>query len=83
MNETFFERPILNSPFEYPHCHWELDQDGQPTNRTSKPGDGPDVIIPCPKAEAAAAGKRSDDIKIERPCHLRRSTHQLTLRMDF
>lgn len=30
MSETFFERPILNSPYEYPRRHWELDEDGQP-----------------------------------------------------
>ena len=29
----FFEQPILNSPYEYPDCHWELDEEGQPTNQ--------------------------------------------------
>ena len=28
----FFEQPILNSPYEYPSRHWELDASGQPTN---------------------------------------------------
>jgi type III restriction enzyme len=27
----FFERPILNSPYDYPERHWELDEQGQPT----------------------------------------------------
>ena len=31
--EQFFEKPILNSPYEYPDRHWELDEDGQPTNQ--------------------------------------------------
>ena len=31
--ESFFERPILNSPYAYPDQHWELDDDGQPTNK--------------------------------------------------
>jgi type III restriction enzyme len=31
--ESFFERPILNSPYVYPDRHWELDDDGQPTNQ--------------------------------------------------
>ncbi len=31
MDNGFFERPILNSPYEYPLRHWELDKDGQPT----------------------------------------------------
>ncbi len=29
----FFEQPILNSPYEAPSRHWELDADGQPTHR--------------------------------------------------
>ena len=33
METRFFERPILNSPYEYPSRHWELDEAGQPTNR--------------------------------------------------
>ena len=33
MDPTFFEQPILNSPYEYPSRHWELDASGQPTNR--------------------------------------------------
>lgn len=33
MDELFFTQPILNSPYAYPDRHWELDADGQPTNR--------------------------------------------------
>ena len=33
MDRRFFEHPILNSPYEYPGRHWELDASGQPTNR--------------------------------------------------
>jgi len=29
MNTRFFERPILNSPYEYPGRHWALDENGQ------------------------------------------------------
>ena len=28
----FFESPILNSPYELPTRHWQLDEKGQPTN---------------------------------------------------
>ena len=31
--EKFFDHPILNSPYDIPDQHWELDADGQPTNR--------------------------------------------------
>lgn len=33
MSDAFFKRPILNSPYEYPSRHWELDEQGQPTER--------------------------------------------------
>jgi hypothetical protein len=33
MSFDFFEKPILNSPYEYPARHWELDEHGQPTHR--------------------------------------------------
>ncbi len=33
MSHRFFDRPILNSPYEYPSRHWELDESGQPTSR--------------------------------------------------
>jgi hypothetical protein len=29
MENIFFEKPILNSPYEYPSRHWELDTQGQ------------------------------------------------------
>jgi type III restriction enzyme len=33
MDNRFFEQPILNSPYEYPARHWELDDQGQPTQQ--------------------------------------------------
>lgn len=30
MSNPFFDRPIVNSPYEYPRQHWELDESGQP-----------------------------------------------------
>jgi type III restriction enzyme len=30
---SFFDRPILNSPYAPPSRHWELDLQGQPTDR--------------------------------------------------
>lgn len=31
MSDQFFKQPILNSPYDYPSRHWELDEAGQPT----------------------------------------------------
>ncbi len=33
MNNPFFEKPVLNSPYERPERHWELDGAGQPTQK--------------------------------------------------
>jgi type III restriction enzyme len=49
MTEQFFERPILNSPYGYPGRHWELDANGQPTNRILETRRRSDLITPVPK----------------------------------
>lgn len=49
MSEQFFEHPILNSPYAYPDRHWELDDDGQPTNRLLEVRRRSDLITPVPK----------------------------------
>ena len=51
MSEQFFEEPILNSPYEYPGRHWELDGDGQPTNHIIDARRRSDLITPVPKAK--------------------------------
>jgi hypothetical protein len=33
MANPFFEHPILNSPYQCPQKHWELDSQGQPTQQ--------------------------------------------------
>ena len=47
--DRFFERPILNSPYEYPSQHWELDESGQPTNRILERRRQVSFITPIPK----------------------------------
>jgi type III restriction enzyme len=49
MTTTFFERPILNSPYAYPAHHWELDKDGQPTNVIVPSRRRSELITPVPK----------------------------------
>ena len=49
MVDQFFERPILNSPYAYPGRHWELDGDGQPTNKIIEARRRSDLITPVPK----------------------------------
>ncbi|MCC6002432.1 MAG: DEAD/DEAH box helicase family protein [Pararhodobacter sp.] len=57
MSEQFFERPILNSPYEYPSRHWELDKDGQPTNRILETRRRSDLITPVPKPKKRRQGR--------------------------
>lgn len=49
MSDLFFERPILNSPYLYPARHWELDPDGQPTQRIAESRRKAEFITPIPK----------------------------------
>lgn len=59
MSNPFFDRPILNSPYEYPASHWELDETGQPTQRIIETRRGAKFVtpIPKPKKKKAAAQK--------------------------
>ena len=47
----FFERPILNNPYEYPRRHWELDADGQPTHKILDGRRPAEFITPFPAAQ--------------------------------
>ena len=49
MNNRFFENPILNSPYRYPSRHWELDGDGQPTQKIIEHRRRAEFISPIPK----------------------------------
>lgn len=49
MENQFFEHPILNSPYEYPAQHWELDEHGQPTQKIIETRRRAEFITPIPK----------------------------------
>ena len=49
MSNRFFDRPILNSPYEYPSRHWELDECGQPTSHILDRHRRVSFIAPIPK----------------------------------
>ncbi|MGO9436419.1 MAG: BPTD_3080 family restriction endonuclease [Terracidiphilus sp.] len=50
MTDQFFERPILNSPYEEPRWHWELDNSGQPTQQIIEKRRASELITPIPRA---------------------------------
>ena len=49
MDNPFFDHPILNSPYEYPERHWELDDQGQPTQQIIEHRRRAEFITPIPK----------------------------------
>src|ERR1700730_18382872 len=55
MAEPFFDHPILNSPYEYPLKHWELDEAGQPTQRIIERRRSAKFITPIPKPKKRKA----------------------------
>jgi type III restriction enzyme len=58
MSNPFFDRPILNSPYERPTRHWELDADGQPTQRIIEQRRQAEFITPIPKPRKRKAVKQ-------------------------
>ena len=57
MDQSFFDRPILNSPYECPGRHWELDESGQPTQRIIESRRRADFITPIPKSRKRKKGE--------------------------
>jgi type III restriction enzyme len=55
MDNQFFERPILNSPYQKPGEHWELDAQGQPTQRVIQSRRPAEFVTPIPKARKRKA----------------------------
>jgi type III restriction enzyme len=55
---AFFDKPILNSPYEYPARHWELDETGQPTQRIAQSRRRAEFITPIPKPKKTKAGSK-------------------------
>lgn len=49
MSNPFFDHPILNSPYAYPKRHWELDAQGQPTQKIKDTRRKAEFITPIPK----------------------------------
>lgn len=58
-DSSFFDRPILNSPYACPQRHWELDSSGQPTQRILESRRPAEFITPIPKPKKQkGAGKQ-------------------------
>ncbi|MBI5659509.1 MAG: DEAD/DEAH box helicase family protein [Nitrosomonadales bacterium] len=60
MSNPFFDHPILNSPYECPARHWELDEDGQPTQKTLETRRPAKFITPIPKPKKRKGAAKQD-----------------------
>ena len=63
MTYSFFDKPILNSPYECPSQHWELNSDGQPTNRRIPMRRKSELITPLPKAQSRRASSKQGKLE--------------------
>jgi type III restriction enzyme len=66
MNNQFFERPILNSPYQYPVRHWELDASGQPTQRIVESRRRAEFITPIPKPKKQKSAPQQDALLFDK-----------------
>ncbi len=65
MSNPFFERPILNSPYERPQRHWELDDQGQPTQKISENRRRAEFITPIPKPKKRKRVSKQEELVID------------------
>ena len=61
MSNPFFDHPILNSPYEYPPRHWELDDTGQPTQQIIETRRRAKFITPIPKPKKRKSRRAGSD----------------------
>ena len=62
MSDQFFEKPILNSPYEYPVLHWELDETGQPTQRIDERRREAKFVTPIPKPRRRRSRSEQEEL---------------------
>lgn len=65
MTNPFFEKPILNSPYEYPTRHWELDEAGQPTQRIIEHRRKAEFITPIPRPRRQRRSSEQEELALD------------------
>ncbi len=64
MSNPFFDQPILNSPYVRPGRHWELDDDGQPTQQVVESRRPSQYITPIPKPKKRKKGEAQQELAL-------------------
>lgn len=62
MVNELFKRPVLNSPYAYPTRHWELAEQGQPTQRIIDRRRRAEFITPIPKPRKQKGAAKQQSI---------------------
>jgi type III restriction enzyme len=62
--DRFFRTPILNSPYECPSRHWELDELGQPTQSVIETRRAAKFISPIPKPRKQKGKAKQADLAL-------------------
>ena len=65
MSDPFFDRPVLNSPYEYPARHWELDDTGQPTQKIIHTRREARFITPIPKPKKRKPAVQRGEVYVD------------------
>jgi type III restriction enzyme len=65
MSNQFFERPIVNSPYEYPRQHWELDDTGQPSGNLIDRRRRAEFITPIPKPKKRRGKEKQESLALD------------------
>ncbi len=76
MSNPFFDRPVLNSPYECPQRHWELDADGQPTQQILETRRRAEFITPIPKPKKRKKAPQQDEMVFDEGKDLSSATQQ-------
>ena len=65
MDNQFFEKPVLNAPYDYPSRHWELDDLGQPTQKIIEHRRIAKFITPIPKPKKRRSAQQQIEIQFD------------------
>ncbi|MHB1358433.1 MAG: BPTD_3080 family restriction endonuclease [Rhodocyclaceae bacterium] len=65
MSNPFFDHPILNSPYACPASHWELDDEGQPTQQIIETRRRAKFITPIPKPKKRKGAAKQEGFVFE------------------
>ena len=76
LSNPFFDHPILNSPYDCPQRHWELDSDGQPTQQILATRRRAEFITPIPKPKKRKKAVQQDEMVFNEGLNLSTSSQQ-------